>query len=208
MMLTAPDGTRYYTKLRKSGETAQQAEERMQTEVLASKLYALAGVPVADLQMGTNNGDPVMMSRMIQVRMPRGKADNDAARDNFVVDAWLANWDAPLNDNIQIDSNGNAVRMDVGGSLDFRAQGQRKGSGRTVAFGNNPGEMNSMQKQGTYDFTGMDAAELKKQAQRLSTITNDDIRKTVAAVVTDPARAAQLAATLIARRDAIVQGWG
>lgn len=207
-MLTAPDGTRYYTKLRKNGETQKQAEERMQTEVLASKLYELAGVPTADLQMGTNNNEPVMLSRMLQnVRMPTGTSDNDEARKGFVVDAWLANWDAPLNDNILIDGNGNAVRIDVGGSLDFRAQGARKGSGSTP-FGPSVGEMDTMQKDGTYDFRNMDSAELKRQAQGLSVITDDDIRKTVSAVVTDPARAKQLADTLIKRRDDITSRYG
>jgi hypothetical protein len=207
-MLTAPDGTRYYTKLRKNGETQKQAEERMQTEVLASKLYELAGVPTADLQMGTNNNEPVMLSRMLQnVRMPTGTSDNDEARKGFVIDAWLANWDAPLNDNILIDGNGNAVRIDVGGSLDFRAQGARKGSGSTP-FGPSVGEMDTMQKDGTYDFRNMDSAELKRQAQGLSVITDDDIRKTVSAVVTDPARAKQLADTLIKRRDDITSRYG
>jgi hypothetical protein len=207
-LLTDPNGTTYYTKLKKAGETTQQARERMETEVLAGKLYELAGVPVADLQMGTNNGDPVMLSRMIQSRMPQGAGDNNAARDGFVVDAWLANWDAPLNDNIKIDNNGRAVRLDVGGSLDYRAQGAKKGSGGSVSFGNSVGEMTSLQKRGNIDFTAMDANELKKQAQKLGTVTDDQIRKTVSAIVSDPARAKVLADTLIARRDDIVKRYG
>lgn len=207
-MLTDPNGTKYYAKLKKTGESASEARERMETEVLAGKLYELAGTPVADLQMGTNNGEPVMLSRMIQTRMPNTPADKQAARSHFVVDAWLANWDAPLNDNIKIDNNGRAVRLDVGGSLDYRAQGQKKGSGGSVAFGNSVGEMTSLQKGGNVDFTNMDRNELKKQAQKLGTVTDDQIRKTVSSIVTDPARAKVLADTLIARRDDIIKRYG
>lgn len=206
-MLTDPMGTKYYTKLKKAGESSAEALERMETEVLAGKLYELAGVPVADLQMGTRGGQPVMLSRMIQTSMPSGRSDNDAARQNFVVDAWLANWDAPLNDNIKIDSNGRAVRLDVGGSLDYRAQGAKKGSGGTVAFGPKVGEMTSLQKRGNVDFSNMDREEIRRQALGLSTITDDMIRQQVSAIVTDPARAKMLADTLIARRDDIVANW-
>jgi len=207
-MLTDPMGTKYYTKLRKAGESSAQALERMETEVLAGKLYELAGAPVADLQMGIRGGEPVMLSRMIQSSMPSGRSDNDAARQHFVVDAWLANWDAPLNDNIKIDKNGRAVRLDVGGSLDYRAQGAKKGSGGTMAFGPKVGEMTSLQKRGNVDFTNMDKAELKRQALGLSVITDDMIRQQVSAIVSDPARAKMLADTLIARRDDIVANWG
>ena len=208
-MLTDANGTKYYAKLPKRGEPKAVSQERMETEVLAGKLYELAGVPVADLQMGTRNSNPVMLSRMIQTRMPSGKGDNDKIRDGFVVDAWLANWDAPLNDNIKVDNNGRPVRLDVGGSLDYRAQGAKKGSGGSTGFGPNVGEMTSMQKSGTSaDFTNMDAGELKKQTQKLGTVTDDQIRKTVSAIVTDPARAKILADTLIARRDDIIKRYG
>jgi hypothetical protein len=209
VLLTAPDGTQYYAKLPKSGETVQQAKERMETEVLASELYKLAGVPSADLSMGDDNGSPQMLSRMIQARMPNSSADNDAARDGFVVDAWLANWDAPLNDNIKIDSNGNPVRLDVGGSLDFRAQGARKGAGgRGTPFGDTVGEITSLQKSGNIDFTNMDPKEIKRQAQQLSAVTDKDIRALVSKIVSDPQRAAKLAQTLINRRNYIVTNYG
>ena len=207
-LLTAPDGTEYYAKLRKQSESPQQARERMETEVLASELYKLAGIQAADLSLGDDAGEPQMLSRMIQARMPNSPTDNNAARDGFVVDAWLANWDAPLNDNIKFDSNGNPVRLDVGGSLDFRAQGGRKGSGGSTAFGDTVGEITSMQKSGTYDFTNMDPREIRRQAQKLSSVTDADIRATVSKIVSDPQRAAKLAQTLINRRNDIVSNYG
>lgn len=200
-LLTAPDGTQYYTKLPKG---TPDDKDRMETETLASELYKLAGVESADVQMGTRNGQPVTLSRMVQSRMPNSQADQDEALKGYVVDAWLANWDAPLNDNIKIDSNGNAVRLDVGGSLDFRAQGARKGQ----AWGNTVGEIDSMKKNGTYDYNKITDAAIKQQAKALGNVTDADIRATVSRIVSDPARAKALADTLIARRDDIVKRYG
>ncbi len=200
-LLTAPDGTQYYTKLPKG---TPDDRDRMETESLASELYKLAGIQSADVQMGTRNGQPVTLSRMVQSRMPNSQGDQDEALKGYVVDAWLANWDAPLNDNIKIDSNGNAVRLDVGGSLDFRAQGARKGQ----AWGNTVGEIDSMKKSGTYDYTRITDAAIKQQAKALGNVTDADIRATVSRIVSDPARAKALADTLIARRDDIVKRYG
>lgn len=207
-LLTAPDGTQYYTKLRKNSESVAEARERMETEVLASELYKLAGVPSADLQLGDDNGQPQMLSRIIQARMPNSRADSDAARDGFVVDAWLANWDAPLNDNIKFDSNGNPVRLDVGGSLDYRARGAKKGSDGSRPFGDTVGEIISLQKSGSVNFGNMDPKEIKRQAQQLSNVTDASIRQLVSKIVSDPARAAKLAQTLINRRNYIVTNYG
>ncbi len=206
-LLTAPDGTEYYAKLPKPNENVQQATERMETEVLASELYKLAGVPTVDLMMGDENGTPQMLSKMIQSRGPNSQSDQDSARSGFVVDAWLANWDAPLNDNIKFDSQNRPVRIDVGGSLDYRAQGAKKDTTRTP-FGDSVGEILSMQKNGTFNFTKMDPAEIKKQAQALSTVTDASIRATVSKIVSDPQRAAKLAQTLINRRNDIVARYG
>jgi len=206
-LLTAPDGTQYYAKKPKLNESPQKATERMETEVLASKLYKLAGIEVPELSMGDRSGEPRMLSQIMQTRMPNSTSDQDAARAGFVVDAWLANWDAPLNDNIKFDSNNNPVRMDVGGSLDYRAQGGKKETTSTP-FGDTVGEITSMQKNGNINFTNIDSAEIKKQALALSTVADDKIRATVSAIVSDPQRAAKLAQTLINRRDDIVKNYG
>lgn len=200
-LLTSPDGTQYYTKLPKGVPTDQ---DRMETEVLASELYKLAGIQSADVQMGNQNGKPVTLSRIIQSRNPNSQADQDEALNGYVVDAWLANWDAPLNDNIQFDNGGKAVRLDVGGSLDFRAQGAPKGNN----WGNTVGEIDTMKKTGTFNYKKITDAAIKQQAKALGNVTDADIRATVARIFTDPARAKKMADTLIARRDDIVKRYG
>jgi len=63
------------------------------------------------------------------------------ARENFVLDAWLANWDAVgmSGDNMVV-VGGRVVRIDNGGALLFRAQGGRKGA----QFGANVGELKTL----------------------------------------------------------------
>ncbi|HWL71015.1 MAG TPA: hypothetical protein VNS22_21925 [Geminicoccus sp.] len=57
------------------------------------------------------------------------------AHAGFAVDAWLANWGmiGLSNDNLQIGPDGKAVRVDVGGSLEYRPQGAKKVFGHEVA---------------------------------------------------------------------------
>jgi len=206
---TAPDGTQYYGKVPKGGENPATAQKRLETEVLAARLYKLAGVPTVESEMVTDNGEPVMISKLIPNVRSADDRDSAEAQKGFVVDAWLANWDVMLNGNVQMDSKGNAVRTDVGGSLDHRAQGQLKGSGNSTPFGPSVGELRTMaHDRGDYQLSNITPQEIKRQAQALSKLTDDDIRKTVMAVVKDPQRAAELADILIKRRDNIVKNYG
>lgn len=57
------------------------------------------------------------------------------------VDIFLANWDISNTANIIVSPEGDkATRIDLGGNLDFRAQGKRKGG----MFGDVPGELGTM----------------------------------------------------------------
>ena len=206
---TSPDGTQYYGKITKGGENPATAQKRLETEVLAARLYKLAGIPTVDSEMATENGEPVMISKLIPNIRPADDRDSGNAQQGFVVDAWLANWDVMLNGNVQMDGNGNAIRTDVGGALDHRAQGALKGSGGSTGFGPEVGELRSMaHDRGDYKLSNISPAEIKRQAQKLSKLTDDDIRDTVMAVVKDPKRAAEMADILIKRRDNIVKNYG
>ena len=57
------------------------------------------------------------------------------------VDIFLANWDVSNTANIIVSPEADkATRIDLGGNLDFRAQGKRKGR----MFGDEPGELGTM----------------------------------------------------------------
>lgn len=105
-----------------------------QNEYLAAALYRLAGAPVlsylpcaAPDQVATVFVD-LEKSRLSQL----DPAERAQAWHWFGVHAWLANWDAAgfQGDNQGV-IGGVVTTLDVGGALEFRAQGDPKGS----AFG-------------------------------------------------------------------------
>lgn len=132
-------GQDWYVKLPKSADIAK-------NEVLAGKLYAAAGIRVPELKQVTVGGKLGVASRIIpglrQARDALIMGEVDGIHDGFIVDAWLANWDVVglLYDNLVVDAEGQPVRVDVGGALLYRAQGEPKGK----AFGGKVGELTSL----------------------------------------------------------------
>lgn len=109
-------------------------------ETYADAAYQAAGISVPKFKVYKDqSGNPVKLSEF----MPETKSlqavlnskdealKNDVLnqiRGGFVADALLGNWDVVGlgMDNILVDKNGKAWRIDNGGSLRFRAQGERK----------------------------------------------------------------------------------
>lgn len=97
-------------------------------EILASKLYTAAGVTVRELKQASAGGKTAIASLIIPdlEKFADGSEHVAGVMDGFAVDAWLANWDVVglLHDNLLVNENSRAVRVDVGGSLLYRAQGE------------------------------------------------------------------------------------
>jgi len=123
--------------------------------VLAAKLYQAAGVAVPDVKLVTVQDKLGIASGMIDglQKLPSDAREIKGAMEGFAVDAWLANWDVVglLRDNLLADPHGQAVRIDVGGALLYRAQGEPKGP----AFGYTVGELDTLT-----DGTNPQASEL------------------------------------------------
>lgn len=131
--------------VRKAGTSA----DHLREEASALAAYRAAGVAVPETRLYDDGaGRPVMLSQWVEGKRlgELTEAEREAVipkiRDGFGVDAILANWDALGSDldNIIVRPDGTPVRIDVGGSLRFRAQGGPKGA----AFGGSPGEIFSM----------------------------------------------------------------
>ena len=126
-LMVDKDGNRYVVKRGAS-------REHIASEAMTYDLYRAAGVPVPQTSFQESNSGPVLVSRFIEGRTLgslSGKELDDAItkiNKHFVVDALLGNWDAigMGRDNILIGKNGVPYRIDVGGSLVFRAQGALK----------------------------------------------------------------------------------
>lgn len=133
------NGRNWYLKSPKTAAIAR-------NEVLAANLYQLAGVRVPNMKLVTRSGKFAVASAII----PKLRADKDALTsgkvpgvyEGFAADAWLANWDVVglLYDNLLLDADNRAVRVDTGGALAYRAQGRPKGA----AFGARVTELQSL----------------------------------------------------------------
>ncbi len=199
-----PAGVEWYCKLPKTSNIAK-------NEVLASKLYAAAGVEVPELKHVTMGGKLGVASRVIPglhvdpAALKKGKVPG--ANDSFAVDAWLANWDVVglLYDNLMLDEAGHAVRVDVGGSLVFRAQGEPKGA----AFGPKVGELSTLidgkNPQSTAVFGKISHAQVVEGIQKVEAVPDDLIRQLCDEYGPgDKDQRAKLASTLLSRKAYLV----
>lgn len=207
-MYEAPDGTRYYVKSLKS-------PDHVKSEVLAASLYKAAGIDVPDVSPGANHPDGwknVIVSKLLpdakkaKADLTGGGAFQKNAQDGYAVDAWLANYDTVglAHDNI-VDSNGKPVRIDVGGSLEYRAQGNKK-----TDWGDDPNvalkglKDPSKNAQAASVFGSMTPEQEKASAQHLSGVSDEQIDQLVA----DSGMPPSMAATLKARKKAILAKYG
>lgn len=186
-------GNKFYVK--KPASKAHVANEKA-----AARLYQLAGVET--LKYRDAGEDHVVTEwealdkNRISQMTPSEKA---AAAKDFMVHAWLSNWDAAGTggDNQGIRA-GKPVTLDVGGSLRFRAQGGPKGA----AFGPKVSEIETMRDpkmspDAARLYGKMSYDDLREAAERVVSIPDAKIRKAAG----DDA----LADTLIARKNDIAQ---
>jgi SPP1 gp7 family putative phage head morphogenesis protein len=131
-LATDGSGTQYVVK---TGASADHVKEEAQ----ADALYQALGVNVPKFAVYETSGGPVKVSEYMPNARTLGqvlasgkpaeiKKVRAALQKTFAVDALLGNWDvAGLgNDNILVDDKGKVWHVDNGGSLRFRAQGDRK----------------------------------------------------------------------------------
>lgn len=194
-------GTDFYVKKSKSPSHAS-------NEILANRLYELAGVPVAETLQG-HDGQTIA-SKLVpstDSKINVGAALDDPevmakVREDMVVDAWLANWDVVgLGlENVQI-VDGVPYRIDAGGALIYRAQGGPKGN----KFGPEVGEIStlrnkSMNAQAAKVFGDITDDELALGAFKVASVNPEAIIDLVEALEMEP----DVADILIARRQNII----
>lgn len=146
---TDPSGNKYVVK---QYLNATSPKASISNELLASRLYQELGIKVPEARMAIIDGKPAFVTKMINNGTNLGNIYGEdhmalqaGVRKGFVSDAFLANWDAIGTgaDNILITGAGKGMefyRIDLGGSLLFRAQGGPKGS----AFAGQVGELKSL----------------------------------------------------------------
>lgn len=143
------DGNRYV--LKKGSSPAHLLEEFQ-----AEELYRAAGVPVPDSKLYETTEGPVKLSKWVEGRKLSDLSGDERAaafarlQDGYAADAFLANWDVVGTgfDNVIVSPDGTPYRIDVGGSLRFRAQG-----GPKPAFGRHTTELWTLSDSSVNGFT-------------------------------------------------------
>lgn len=193
-----PAGQEWYVKVPKTTDIAR-------NEILAGKLYEAAGVKVPELKEVTVGDRTAIASKIIPGldKLQDFGDGNPSVMEGFAVDAWLANWDVVglAHDNLLEDENGDAVRVDVGGALVFRAQGEPKGK----AFGDEVTELdtltNGQNAQAASVFGAITHKELIAGVKKVEAVTPEEIKTLVMDFGPgNPEQKAELARKLIARR--------
>jgi protein-tyrosine phosphatase len=129
-------GRRFYVKSLESPLYAR-------NEILAAKLYQLAGAPTLHYVESTQPNE--VATEMVHLEkksvMQLSPRERRLAQQWFGVHAWTANWDAAgyQGDNQGV-VDGTVLTLDLGGALSFRAMGNPKGK----EFGAQVGELESL----------------------------------------------------------------
>ena len=128
-------GKEYYVKFSKS-------EDHAKNEVLGAKLYELTGASVPSYQLAnTAQG----LGTATEWLTDTGAFDKnkvqylESAFNDFAVHVWLSNYDAvgqEFDNQVWVNAGGvkKLMTIDTGGSLLYRAQGAKKGTGGTNPF--------------------------------------------------------------------------
>lgn len=201
-----PHGRNWYVKTPSSDDYAR-------SEVLANRLYRLAGTNVAEVELVTRGGSFAVASGMVRgaslgeaLAYPENGVAAEVCRD-FAVDAWLANRDVlgvDL-DNVLVTRDGGVVRIDQGGALAYRARGARK-----TDFGSEVIEFDTLRDARTNAvaasvFGAMTRHALAASVAKVARLTEPAISATVRDVLGDTDAARILTALLLARRDDLIR---
>jgi len=201
-------GVRWYVKFPSSEDIAR-------NEVLAARLYDLAGVETPEIHLINTPRGLGIASKIIDKSTGSATTKWETITgldEGFAADAWLANWDVAGQtfDNLFLAGNRfvagglRAVRGDVGGALRYRAMGGLKGS----AWTDNVSELDSLRdgtnQQTATVFKKLDQGRFEAGVRRVMAVTDDQIRKAVTSIYPEGSpEAAGLAERLIARRNSI-----
>lgn len=177
----AADGKLHYVK---------KYEDKAQAycEHVANNVYKALGMPVAESKLVQGDDGQVWYASEYnpaladaQLGLSPSKAHASKLLEGVVADALLANWDVvgQTGDNVLLNTDGQLVRIDNGGSLLFRAKAGRKKasdlhdvSGTLAAFGNagtNPAYAKYFKTAG-YNTLADIAPEAIKQIQVINTL--------------------------------------
>ncbi|MGZ4978308.1 MAG: hypothetical protein ACXV8O_14220 [Methylobacter sp.] len=187
------NGRRYYVKTLESPAHAR-------NEMIAAKLYQLAGAPTLTY-VNTTATDQIA-TEWVELDKKSiahlSQSERKQAQRWFGVHAWTANWDAAgFNGDNQGVINGKVLTLDVGGALEFRAQGDPKGK----AFGTRVDELDMLRSDDGNPhavklFADMSPGDIRQAIRVVVRIPDEKIRQ----IIIDSGGGHALAEKMIARK--------
>ncbi|HPN67383.1 MAG TPA: hypothetical protein PLZ62_01875 [bacterium] len=173
----------YYLKFANSPDE----ESRLWNEQLTDNIYRKLGIDVPETEIVNfqdAKGD-IKLARASHWIERSNTVDQTKFNQGFLADCLLANWDANLN---KIEGkDGKVYRIDNGGSLLFRARGERKKLSRDfdstndqenygILWEDRVPEIDSMRNRGIYN--GLTRVDIESQISNIEqNLTNDDIER-------------------------------
>lgn len=204
----APDGSKWYVKQHGKEAWARQ-------EVLGSKLLQAAGGNSIDYRLVNQDGKFGTATKWIDgLKQPdwNDASIKELAQKDFAAHAWLANHDVVGTggpSNLQVFSGPAGAQImstDMGGSLEYRAQGEMKPS---LAFAPTVSQWSTLRDEKVNSFAAkvfgdMTNDQLSASAAKVTNVSSEQIKALVGKYSgLDGAAADAFAQKLIARRDNI-----
>lgn len=171
--------------------------DQIWNEQLADNIYRHLGISVPNTQIVKVEGSYGHASEMLPLDQQVGTTE---LKNGFIFDALLANWDIVANTGNVVSSGGRLIRIDNGGSLLFRARGDRK-----TEFTGIVTELESMRA----SYPGLTSEDVQSQLGVLrERFTDQAIEQLVDSVRLSTNDRSTLKATLRERRDYILGYYG
>lgn len=166
-------------------------EDHIWNELLADNLYRRYGLPVPSTKAVKTEGSYGHASEIV---IQDDEKAEEALKHGFLMDAFIANWDAVMPENT-FSSNGVLLRSDNGGALLSRARGKAK------FFGSRVIELETMRAA----YPGLTQDDIQYQLQQFRNVMTDEtIDEEVDRVRLRKIHRDQLKRTLKLRRDYIL----
>lgn len=165
--------TKFYVKF-----ASPESSEQIWNEQLADNIYRYIGIPVPNTKIVKIEGVYGHASEMIN-DIVEGAEINTKLKDGFIVDSLIANWDIPYAPHRNTGGvEGKLYRLDNGGALLFRAQGERKRDDEFSEVVNELGvgsDKEHLKLGARQQYPGLTEFDIKKQAEVLKEKLTDDV---------------------------------
>jgi hypothetical protein len=196
--------TKFYVKFA-SLETA----DHIWNEQLADDIYQHFNIPVPDTKIVKVEGTYGHASEMIE-NIVEGAEIDKKLKDGFIADCLMANWDIPYAPHRNTGgAKGELYRLDNGGSLIFRAKGDRKKEDEFGEVVNELGvgtDKERLKLGSRQQYPGLSEDDIRKQTETLKEkFTDETIDKLVDEVRLTNSDRSYLKDVLKKRRDYIIE---